>query len=155
PTPPGLSDPVSYGTPRQNVSSIPNLNEQTLSLPNPNAPLPSLITYTVDNPRPVVRAESTAAPLVVSGNGAGLVAASAVGLLAGNPTIFYTGTVDTQPALRKRVLGAKPTLVVTDTNASQAYRWNGITENAGYVETVKSPKYAVVDPLNAPLDLFP
>ena len=102
-----------------------------------------------------MRAESTAAPLVVSGNGDGLVAASAVGLLAGNPTIFYTGTLDTETALRKRVLAAKPTLVVTDTNPKQAYRWNGITENAGYIETAKSPHDAVDDPLNAPLEPVP
>ncbi len=155
PTPPGLSDPTPYGTPRQNISSIPNLNEQTLSLPNPNTPLPPVVTYTVAAPRPIVRAESTTAPLVVSGNGDGLVAASAVGLLAGNPTIFYTGTLDTETALRKRVLAAKPTLVVTDTNPKQGYRWNGITENAGYIETAKSPHDAVDDPLDAPLNLFP
>ncbi len=60
-----------------------------------------LVTYTVDHPRPVVRAESLeAAPLMVAGNSSGLVNASSVGLLAGNPTIFYSGTLDTQTALR-------------------------------------------------------
>jgi arabinofuranan 3-O-arabinosyltransferase len=155
PTPPGLSHPVPYGAPRENISSVANLNEQTLALAAPKAPLAPVVTYTVDAPRPVVRVESTAAPLVVSGNGSGLVAASSVGLLAGNPTIFYSGTLDVKPVLRKGVLAAKPSLVVTDTNPKQAYRWNGITENAGYVETATSPADAYNDPLNAPLNLFP
>lgn len=155
PTPSGLSDPVAYGSPRQNTSTVPNLNEQTLSLASPLAPLAPLVTYTVAAPRPVVRTESVAAPLVVAGNGAGLVAASGVGLLSGNPTIFYSGTLDTAPVLRRRVLGARPTLVVTDTNPKQAYRWNGITENAGYIETATSPADAYNDPLDAPLNLFP
>ncbi|HEY5108335.1 MAG TPA: alpha-(1-_3)-arabinofuranosyltransferase family protein [Acidimicrobiales bacterium] len=155
PTPHGLSNPVPYGSPRQNVSSVPNLNEQTLSLPSPTAPLAPVVTYTVAAPRPVVRAESTAAPLVVSGNGSGLVAASAAGLLAGDPTIFYTGTLDPKPVQLHHVLGAKPSLVVTDTNPKQGYRWNGITENAGFIETATSPADAYNDPLNAPLNLFP
>jgi arabinofuranan 3-O-arabinosyltransferase len=155
PTPPGLSHPVSYGAPRQNDSSVANLNEQTLALPAQKVPLAPVVTYTVDAPRPVVRAESTAAPLVVSGNGSGLVAASSVGLLAGNPTIFYSGTLDAKPLLRRKVLAGKPSLVVTDTNPKQGYRWNGITENAGYVETATAPADAYNDPLNAPLNLFP
>jgi arabinofuranan 3-O-arabinosyltransferase len=155
PTPPGLSHPEPYGAPRQNISSVANFNEQTLALPLPKASLPPVVTYAVDAPRPVIRAESTAAPLIVSGNGSGLVAASAVGLLAGNPTIFYTGTLDAKPILRKRILAARPSLVVTDTNPKQGYRWNGITENAGFVETATSPSDAYNDPLNAPLNLFP
>ncbi len=155
PTPPGLSDPVSFGTPRTNVSSVPNLNEQTLSLPAKAKPLPPIVTYTVAHPRPVIRSESTAAPLLVSGNAAGVTAASALGLLGGNPTIFYAGTLDTRPELGRKLLAAKPSLVVTDTNPKQGWRWNGITENAGYVETATSPDDAYDDPLDAPLDIFP
>jgi len=155
PTPPGLSDPQSYGAPRTNVSSVPNLNEQTLSLPAHTTPTPPLVTYTVADPRPIMRAESTASPLLVAGNAAGVTAASSLGLLGGNPTIFYSGTMDTRPALSRRVLAGKPTLVVTDTNPKQGWRWNGITENAGYIETATSPADAYNDPLDSPLDIFP
>ncbi len=96
-TPPGLSDPVSYGTPVPNVSLVPHFDEATLGLPaNSGWPAP-LVSYTVDDPRPIVRTESTVDPLVVAGDASGLVNASSVGLLQGNPTILYSGTLDTHP----------------------------------------------------------
>ncbi len=155
PTPPGLRDPVSYGTPRPNISTVPDLNEETLSQP-PGEKWPApLVSYSVDDPRPIVRAESTTAPLLVDGNSSGLAAAASVGLLSDNPTIFYAGTLDTDPSAKKPALSGHPDLVVTDTNAKQDYRWNGITENAGYIETATSPGAAIFDPTNAPLKLFP
>ena len=129
-----------------NVSSLPNLNEQTLSLPAKATPTPPIVTYTVDHPRPVIRSESTASPLLVSGNAAGVTAASGLGLLGGNPTIFYAGTLDLRPTVRQRLLSGTPTLVVTDTPPKQGWRWNGITENAGYIETATSPNDALRRP---------
>jgi hypothetical protein len=154
PTPPGLSDPVSYGAPRPNVSLVPHFDEQALSRPANQGWTAPLVSYTVDHPRPIVRAEPLASPLVLSGNGSGLVAASSAGLLADNPTIFYAGTLDTNPALRRQTLSRRADLVVTDTNPKQGYRWNGITENAGYTETAsQGPDRS--DPTDSPLDLFP
>ncbi len=153
-TPPGLSDPVAFGSPRPNVSPVAHLDERTLSSgpdPTPTAPL---VTYTVDHPRPIVRSESLHSPLVVAGNASGLVNASSVGLLSSAPTIFYAGTLDTRPALKRRVLAAHPTLVVTDTNRKQGFRWNGITQNAGYTETA-SEGHDTGDPTDSPLDIFP
>jgi arabinofuranan 3-O-arabinosyltransferase len=152
--PPGLSNPVSFGTPRPNRSAVPNVNEAALAVPLRTPERSPLVTYTVDHPRPVVRAESLAHPLLVAGNSAGLVNASSVGLLAANPTIFYSGTLDTEAALRARTFANGPSLVVTDTNRDQGYRWNGITLNAGYARTAtEGPD--VVDPFDSPLSLFP
>jgi hypothetical protein len=154
PTPQGLTDPVSYGAPRPNVSTVPHFDEQALSRPANQGWTAPLVSYSVDNTRPVVRAESLSSPLVVSGNGSGLVAASSAGLLAGNPTVFYSGTLDTEPALRRKTLSQPADLVVTDTNRKQGYRWNGIGENAGYTRTAaQGPDKS--DPFDAPLDLFP
>ena len=62
-TPPGLSDPVSFGTPRPNVSPVAHLDEQTLARPSNQGWTAPLVTYTVKDPRPVVRAESLKTPL--------------------------------------------------------------------------------------------
>ena len=108
-TPAGLSDPVSYGAPRPNVPLIPHFDEAALTrAPNQGWTAP-LVSYTVDHPRPIVRAESTRSPLVVDGDASGLVNASSVGLLGGNPTVLYAGTLDTDPALRSRPSGRRPT----------------------------------------------
>ena len=159
PTPRGLRDPVSFGTPRPNVSLIPAFSEQTLARPANPTPTAPLVSYTVDDPRPVVRAESLTAPLVVDGNAPGVVSAASFGLLSGNPTLFYAGTLDTAPAsLRHRVLKPGTNLVVTDTNRKQGFRWNGIQNNRGYTETAsEGPETSelVADPFNSPLDLFP
>jgi arabinofuranan 3-O-arabinosyltransferase len=153
-TPPGLSDPVSYGTPRPNVPLLPHFDEGTLALPaNPGWTAP-LVSYTVASPRPIIRTESTATPLVVDGDANGVVAAASVGLLNGNPTILYAGTLDTNHTLQRQTLTKPATLVVTDTNRKQGYRWNSLNENTGYTETAaQGPD--TTDPSDAPLDLFP
>ncbi len=152
-TPVGLSDPTSFGTPRPNVSTIAKLDESTLSRP-PNAPWPApLVTYKVADPRPVVRAESLADPLVVDGGGSGVVNAAPTGLLAGHPTILYAGTLDLHPRLRTSVLSGPADLVVTDTNRKQGFEWNSLNENTGYTEPASQPPST--NPSDAPIDLFP
>ncbi len=152
--PPGLVDPVTYGTPRPNVSLLPHFDEGSLALPaNPGWPSP-LMSYTVTHPRPIVRTESTATPLVVDGDANGVVGAASVGLLSGNPTILYSGTLDTNKKLQKATLSKPADLVVTDTNRKQGYRWNSLNENTGYTETAaQGPD--TTDPSDAPLNLFP
>ena len=153
-TPPGLSDPVGYGTPRPNVSLLPHFDEAALALAANPGWTPPLVSYTVSNPRPIVRTESTATPLVVAGDANGVVAASSFGLLSGNPSILYSGTLDTDPTLRRQTLSKPAHLVVTDTNRKQGYRWNSLNENTGYTETAaEGPDTS--DPSDAPLDLFP
>ncbi|HEV3366448.1 MAG TPA: alpha-(1-_3)-arabinofuranosyltransferase family protein [Acidimicrobiales bacterium] len=158
-TPPGLSHPITYGTPRPNVSPIPHFSEQSLTRPANQAPTAPLVSYTVNHPRPIIRAESLSAPLIVAGNSPGLVDAASVGLLAGNPTIFYSGTLDGAPkSLSAKVEKAGANLVVTDTNRKQGFRWNGIQDNRGYTETAAqgaATAALVADPFNSPLDLFP
>ncbi len=153
-TPPGLSNPLHYGKPVPNVPVIAHFGETSLALGQPdNWPTP-LVTYTVDDPRPIVRTESLSTPLVVDGDASGIVDAAAVGLLAHNPTILYAGTLDTDPSARRRTASHPATLVVTDTNRKQGYRWNSLNENTGYTETAgQAPNTA--DPSDAPLNLFP
>ncbi len=155
PTPQGLSNPVSYGTPRPNVATIPRLDETALGLAA-NSPWPSpLVSYTVAAPRPVVRGESTAHPLVVDGDASGIVNAAAMGMLSTNPTILYAGTLDTNKSLRDSTLTQPADLVVTDTNRKRGFRWNSLEENAGYTETVSQSPIDPADPSDAPLNIFP
>ena len=64
-TPLGLTDPVSFGTPRPNVSTVSTLNEEDLAIPaNVSWPSP-VVTYTVPNPRPLLRAESDRGAIVM------------------------------------------------------------------------------------------
>jgi hypothetical protein len=152
-TPPGLGAPVSFGAPTVNRSSLPMLDETYFGLPTgTKAPSP-IVTYAVPKTRAVVRGESMAHPLVVDGDGVGLVQSANVGLLAADPTIFYAGTLDQNPKLAASVLRRPVDLVVTDSNRKQAFEWNSLNDNTGYTETATEPPSPFVQ--NDPqLDLF-
>ncbi len=153
PTPPGLGQPTGYGPPTPNISLLPQVNEATLAA-SPTAPVPSPVeVFPVTDPRPVVRAEGAASPVVVAGDASGIAAAAGTGLLAGSPAILYAGTLDTNPALRRTVLASHPTLVVTDTNKKRPFRWNTIEQDAGSTLAAGQPQPSSAN--NAPLDLFP
>ncbi len=154
PLPSGLGKPVGYGSPRPNVSLIPNVDEQYLTMPA-DLPWPApLQVIPVENTRPVVRAESPAGALVVDGNAQGIAEASAEGLLHDNPTILYAATLDSHPKLLAQTMSDGASIVLTDTNAKQGFRWNTVSANAGYTETA-SQKRLGYDPTNAPLNIFP
>ena len=154
PTPVGLSDPVSYGQPVLNVSVNPTLNEQILGGPaNPTPPAP-LVSYTVANPRPLVRGESNAGSIIVAGDATGLANMAAAGLLNTDSAIYYAGTLDGQPARLRKLLAQGAALVITDTNRKQAFRWDTLVAQAGYTET-RTENPAASDPSDNPLNLFP
>jgi hypothetical protein len=153
-TPKGLTEPVSYGAPRPNIPLIAHVDEATLARPPNQGWTAPLVSYAVTDPRPVVRTESTATPLVVDGDASGLVSASSVGLLAGNPSILYAGTLDTDRSLRRSTLGRPADLVVTDTNRKQGFLWSSLDENTGYTETASQPP-DTSDASDNPINLFP
>jgi arabinofuranan 3-O-arabinosyltransferase len=134
-TPAGLSDPVSFGTPRPNVSTVSTLNEQDLSVQgNVGWPAP-IVTYTVADPRPLVRGESDSGAVVMEGDATGLNNLAGLGLLNTNSALYYSGTLATKPAQLEQLASQGAQLVVTDTNRKQAFRWDTLTANAGYTET--------------------
>ena len=135
-TPLGLTDPVSFGTPRPNISSVSTLNEQDLAVPG-NVGWPSpIVTYTVPNPRAMLRGESDSGAVLVEGDATGLNNLAGLGLLNTDSAIYYAGTLATKPAQLKSLASQGAQLVVTDTNRKQAFRWDTLTANAGgYVIT--------------------
>ncbi|NNN22132.1 MAG: DUF3367 domain-containing protein [Acidimicrobiales bacterium] len=156
-----LSSPIPFGKPVPNVAKSNTLvlfGQQQLSLP-PNAPWPApLEVFPVPNARPIVRAESTSMPLIIDGGGSGLVNSSSAGLLAGNPTVFYSGTYagSSKGQQQLKSLASKGAdLVITDTNRKSARRWAGTIQDVqGYTETATETNNPT-DYSNAPLNLFP
>jgi hypothetical protein len=153
-TPPGLSDPRPYGQPVENVPSVPMLDEATMALPANPAPPAPLVSYTVPDPRPVVRGESDTGALIVAGDATGLAHLAAAGLLSTKAAIYDAGTLDRYPAQLKALLRQGAALVVTDTARKQAFRWDTLVSQAGYTETVHEDP-ARTDLSDSPIDLFP
>ncbi len=84
--------------------------------------------------RQIVRTETPKNPLLVAGDGQGLLEAAAAGLLATKPTIFYSGTFAHDKAGLDKQLQNGAVLVLTDSNQKQLSTWGSVTQNYGYVE---------------------
>ena len=148
PTPAGLGQPVGYGTPRPNVSSLPMLDSAALAA-TPSSVWPSPVeVLPVSGARPLVRAEAPANALVVDGDGTSLASLASVGLLDTNAPILFAGTVAGHPALLTQALAGGATLVLTDSNRKQQFFWSKIQGNAGLPLSASD-----VTP-SAPLDIF-
>jgi len=91
---------------RPNVAKIPEIGEESLGLPENlawPAPLVSYTSTTASHHPGRVDLDPTDHRRQRSG----IVNSASVGLLAGNPTILYAGTLDTDPNLRRQTL-SKP-----------------------------------------------
>ncbi|HSZ36960.1 MAG TPA: alpha-(1-_3)-arabinofuranosyltransferase family protein [Acidimicrobiales bacterium] len=152
-TPAGLSDPQSFGTPRPNDSTVSTLNEEDLSVPGNLAWPAPIVTYTVPDPRALLRGESDSGAVVMEGDATGLNNLAGLGLLNTSSAIYYAGTLGAKPQL-KQLASQGAQLVVTDTNRKQAFRWDTLTANAGYTET-PDENPAKTDLSDSPIELFP
>ena len=94
-----------------------------------------IVTYTVPNPRPMVRGESDTGAVVMEGDATGLNNLAGLGLLNTDSAIYYAGTLANHPARLQSLASQGAQLVVTDTNRKQAFRWDTLTANSGYTET--------------------
>jgi hypothetical protein len=150
----GLSDPQSFGAPRPNISPVSTLNEEDLAAPNDLGWPPPVVTYTVSNPRPELRAESNSGALLVDGDATGLDTLAGLGLLNTKSAIYYAGTLAKQAPREKQLANQGAQLVVTDTNRKEAFRYDTITANVGETET-PSDDPEKTDLSDSPIDLFP
>jgi hypothetical protein len=155
PTPAGLTAPATFGRPTSTQSTeFPFLDEQAL-LADPNLPLPPPVAvFGVQRPAKLVATKPTARPVLLAGDGEGMVDAAQAHLLDGNPLVVYSASVTPKRAEAEQLLRSDPTLVVTDSNRDRARRWSTLTETAGYTEGPGSHPLTR-DESNAPLDLFP
>ncbi|MEX5633970.1 alpha-(1-_3)-arabinofuranosyltransferase domain-containing protein [Parafrankia sp. FMc2] len=136
--PAGLSEPRTFGPPVLEDPGIPFTDEITLGTDAEVIDPPALADFAVADPHSILRAQSTRAPLLVSGNGEALVDAAATGqldaVLDGGRTVLYAGSLVGQPDLLRQALNDGAELLVSDTNRLRAERWTGLRENFGYVE---------------------
>ena len=151
----GLAAPVSFGKPQHyKPIEYPLQDETQLGIPTGASVPPPVAVFKVSDPRPLVRTETTQAPLLVAGSGSGLVNASAAGLLDGDPTILYDASFAHDKAGLEKALKDGAVLVLTDTNQRQQDTFGTLDDNTGYVEQ------ANVDPLGqnpseVTLNVFP
>ena len=149
--PDGLREPVGYGDEIPGSLRFPELGDLARP-PSEDPDPPPVAVVGVDNPVPVVRSKS-AVPIVVSGDGDGLVDLAAAGVIDGHSPIVYSGSnADDPRVLRDLPDGA--VLVVTDSNRRRGMRWAGLYTNYGYTE-VAGEEPLLDDLLDQRLVVFP
>lgn len=128
----GLGQPRSFGGPNPaRPIRYPLDTELRLGIPT-GTPQPSALSvFDVSNPRALVRTEASADPVIVAGDGAGLVEAAAAGLLNGDQSIFYAASLASNRDQLQHAATGTPTLVLTDTNQLASHQWGSLQANNG------------------------
>lgn len=134
----GLSDPESFGrrTPNRASPLLPMLDELELRTP-PDAPDPPPVAlFDVEDPVDIVHTAPVEQPVVLSGDGEGIVDAAEAGLLDGNQLVLELATL--ARAELRAALNRAADLVLTDSNRRRAETFfasvrdtTGETERAG------------------------
>ncbi|HUF83069.1 MAG TPA: alpha-(1-_3)-arabinofuranosyltransferase family protein, partial [Acidimicrobiia bacterium] len=151
---PGLGAATEFGSPTANVAEepAPMLDELELSVdPHLRDPFPVTV-LPVTGALPIVTAKTTAVPVVVAGDGEGLVDSAAAGLIDGTELLRYSAAMT--DAELEVALDAGAVLIVTDTNRRRAERWGTIRFTSGYTEPA-GLEPLTVDRSDARLPVFP
>jgi len=151
----GLGTPVPFGPASENKASpsLPMHDEIYFALRSKNVE-PPVAAIPVTDPLPIVRVRDVKAPVLLDGDGEGVVDAAAAGLLDGSSVLLTAASLSDRPAVLDRAIKDGGILVVTDTNRQRAQRWGTVRDNEGYTET-PDERPLVVDPSDNRLPLFP
>jgi arabinofuranan 3-O-arabinosyltransferase len=153
---PGLGEPIGFGGTERNTAppNLPLIDEQEL-LTDPDAEDPPQVAIVpVDDPEKIVRTASTDQPIVMAGDGEGIVDLAASGLVTGHELLFYSGTFADDPDELRAMLDDDAVLVLTDTNRREARRWGTVRDTTGVTER-PGQEPVEVDPKDQRLVLFP
>jgi len=153
---PGLGAPVDFGVgiPNEPVPEVPMLDDLELAL-DPAVPTPPAVrAYPVDDPVPILRRHGADGPVVLAGDGDGVVDAAAAGIIDGSGLVVYSSSVTTEPELLDGLLADDAVLVLTDTNRRRGHRWNTVRENRGFTEAADHVALRA-DPTDNRLEIVP
>jgi hypothetical protein len=132
---PGLGKPTGFGPGRPN-RTIPDvqLEDELALLTDPAIPdPPEVAAFPVPGAVPIVAAQPAAHPLLVAGDGDGLVDAAGAGLIDGRELIRYSASLDRRQVAAALDDGAA--LLVTDSNRKRGARWTTLRHDRGFTET--------------------
>jgi arabinofuranan 3-O-arabinosyltransferase len=155
PVPHGLSQPEKFGDSLGAPLRVAQDDEIQLGLPAKAPDPPPVSIFTVDGAPSIIRSANSSAPLIVSGDGEGLVDLASIGALNHRGVVLYSGTFADDPArLKSEVAQRNSVLVVTDSNRKRARRWTSVRDTAGETERVDETALEKDESDNR-LDVFP
>jgi hypothetical protein len=135
PLAPGLDEPAEYGTSLGPPLRVGRDDEVQLALPADAQDPPPVSVFQVTDARSIVRTADASAPVIVSGDGEGLIDLATIGALDGNGVVLYAATFADDPSrLEGEIAQPGSLLVVTDSNRKRGRRWTGVSNNQGATE---------------------
>lgn len=152
PLPAGIGKPDTFGPTTPNIATaVPLFNEHDLITATTPWP-PKVALFPVSGVANIISTAPTTQPVVVAGDGEGLVDLAAAGVLNGESTVLYSAALNGTALTDAVKAGAD--LVVTDSNRKRAQRWGTVRDNTGYTETTNEQPL-VVDSEDFRLTPFP
>ncbi|MFN8028575.1 MAG: alpha-(1-_3)-arabinofuranosyltransferase family protein [Acidimicrobiia bacterium] len=149
PLAPGFDAPKTFGPLAVNGGAIDPTTVATLTDPRP----PAVALFDVQDAVPIVHTAPSKEPVVLAGDGDGIVDAAAAGLIDGNQLVLERSSLTSKQYAQS--LAAQAALILTDSNRRRGASWfaslshnKGATEQAG--ETLPDPYLE-----SFPLDVFP
>ncbi len=151
-----LGAPDHAGPTTTDDTAIPLLDEATLAHRDAADRFPVVAAFELGETPPVSAVTATA-PIILAGNGDGVVDLAGAGMLPADRPILYAATLDQATGLGGEGLdptGSDPWWVVTDTNRRRGRRWSTVANNLGALETAHGPVAEDDDPGDNRLDVF-
>lgn len=151
----GLGPPQIFGgkTIQQTSKQYPMLDEATLGMRSQETKDPRLAIVPVKDSPSIVKSAPVTGPVILDGDGSGLVSTAGAGLLTGRELVLYSGTYADDPAKLRALAADDPTLVVTDSNRRRGQRWGTIQDAFGETETAGQTPLTS-DPSDQRIDIF-
>ncbi len=151
----GLEATQSYTTTGLPPLNYPLLDERALGSSSPDVSVDPVVRYELSDTPEILHVVAATAPVVMEGDGEGVVSTAAAGLLADDRILLQSGTLaDDVPRLQTEVRRNGSVLVVTDSNRKRARRWSTVRENTGMTERADEQPNTD-DPSDARLEVFP
>lgn len=152
---PGLGEAQVFGgmTPQQTDPRFPMLDEATLAMQAETLETPRLAIVPVEDAPTIVKSAPVTAPVLLDGDGTGLVDSAGAGLLSGRELVLYSAALHDDQDTFADALADDAVLVVTDSNRRRAQRWGTIADTFGTTETA-GEQPLIDDPSDQRLDIF-
>jgi arabinofuranan 3-O-arabinosyltransferase len=131
----GLGEPEGFGNGERNraSSSVPAIDSRQLAMPTDAADPPQVALFAVRDAIPIVHSAPTEQPVLLAGDGEGIVDAAAAGIIDGRALVLESGAL-TEEQLQQQ-LRRQADLVLTDSNRRRNQQFfSGVRDNSGYTE---------------------
>jgi SAM-dependent methyltransferase len=135
PTPAGMALTKSFGTAHLDRTQVGRILDETqLGIPTNASYPPALAVFRIAQPRALLRTESRQDPIVLDGDGDGVLLAAGAGLLNGSPRAIVYAASQPAASLARLAQSHGTLLVVTDSNAKELDTWGTLHTTYGAVE---------------------